>query len=143
METPTPTVRTFVTVDGTKYELVDFDKMTWPETKVAKQVSGMNLAQMEQGCLGMDPDAWFAWVLVSIRRQQPRLTERDLEQMIGDTPLVAIVETVEREEPEVSHPDVPPDLSPDTSSTSTPLSSNGSGESTLPPSMPVISGSQD
>lgn len=85
---PRPAERVYVTVNETRYELVQTSKLTFPETKEAKRISGMPLVDMEVALGKADPDAWFAWMYVSIRRTQPTLTERQLEQAIGDTPIV-------------------------------------------------------
>lgn len=104
---PRPAERVFVTVDDLRWELVPTDKLTFPEAKEVKRVCEMSLAELEEGLKVIDGDAWFAWIYVSIRRKQPKLTVAELEQMIGDTPISAVIESVENETPEVAAPNPP------------------------------------
>jgi len=129
---PRPAERVYVTVNETRYELVQTSKLTFPETKEAKRISGMPLVDMEVALGKADPDAWFAWMYVSIRRTQPTLTERQLEQAIGDTPIVAIIESVEKEAPEVAAADPPAHAS--ASDASVQQNGKGSGEKIPEPS---------
>lgn len=144
MADPTPTKRVFVTVADTKWELVPTDKLTFPETKEIKRVTsspgvpGMSLGDLDAGIKSMDGDAWFAWLYVSIRRKSPTLTVAELEATIGDTPVAAVVETVEAEAPEVADPDPPAQAS--TSDADAQLNGNGSGEKTPPASIPATAG---
>lgn len=127
---PAPVSRVFVTIGGTRWEMVPTGKLTWPEAKEAKRVCGMPLVDMEAAIQKADPDAWFAWMLVSIRRQWPSLTERELETAIGDTPVAAVIETAESEMVEVSDP-LPPAQAPGNGADSE-KNGNGSGELTPP-----------
>jgi len=111
-DAPSPSKRAFVTINGQRWELVPTDKLTFPETKEAKRVSsdehgrnGMSLAELSEGIKSMDGDAWFAWMYVSIRRKWPTLTVTEFAEAIGDTPVAAVIETVEEEASEVADPD--------------------------------------
>jgi hypothetical protein len=125
---PRPAARVYVTVNEQKIELVPTAKLTWPETKEAKRVSGMPLVEMEEGLQKADPDAWFAWIYVSLRRVYPKTTEAELEAAIGDTPIIAVIESVEEEAPEVAAPDPPAFPSPSVSAA--PRNGGDSGEKT-------------
>jgi hypothetical protein len=127
---PRPATRVYVTVNEQKVELVPTSKLTWPEVREAKRVSGMALVDLEQGLKDADPDAWFAWIYVSLRRAYPSTTEAELEAAIGDVPMVAVIESVEGEASEVAAPDPP--ASPFTSASDEPTNENGSGETTPP-----------
>jgi hypothetical protein len=97
----------YVTVDGQRWQMVPLEKLTWPETKELKRLSEMPMAVASKALKQSDPDAWFAWLYVSIRRQRPTLTEAELTAAIGDTPLMAVIATAEEEAPEVAAPDPP------------------------------------
>lgn len=136
---PHPAKRAYVTIDGRRWELVPTNKLTFPETKEAKRVSGgMSLVEIEQGVENADPDAWFAWLYVSIRREWPALTVAELERAFADTPLVAVIATVEARAPEVADPN-PPAQAPPSGADELP-NGNGSGEKTQQPSTPETSG---
>lgn len=108
MADPRPAERVYVTVNDVRYELVPVDKLTFPELKEVKQVSdGMTLVELEQGLAKVDGDAWFAWIYISQRRSKVPMSADELAQAIGDTPIIAVIETVEREAPEVAAPDPP------------------------------------
>lgn len=124
-----PTSRVYVTVGGHDYELVPTAKLTFPETKEAKRISGgMALVDLEQGIQKSDPDAWFAWIYVSVRRATPTITEQELIDQIGDTPIVAVIGSVREEALEVATPDPPAPTS--TSGGETTPNGSGSGETT-------------
>jgi hypothetical protein len=130
---PEPAFRSYVTINELRWELVPTDKLTWPEVKEAKRVSGMALLDMEGGLLKADPDAWFAMLFVSIRRQWPTLTEKELEDAIGDTPIMAVLDSIEKEAPEVAGP-VPPAKQPEPPTSVKRPDENGSGDETRQPS---------
>ena len=98
----------------------------------------MPLVDMEQAIQKADADAWFAWMYVSIRRQWPALTEKMLEDAIGDTPVVAVIETVEREAHEVAAP-LPPVRAPESGAVEL-RNGSGFGEPTPLPSTLATSG---
>jgi hypothetical protein len=104
-----PLERVYVTLGGRRWELVMTGKLTFPETRTLKRVSGgMSLTEVEEGINNVDPDAWFAWIYVSIQREQPSFTVAELEAAIGDTPVVAVIASVEKEgASEVAAPDPP------------------------------------
>lgn len=133
-----PAKRLFVTIAEVRWELVPTGKLTWPETVEAKRISGMPIVDMEVGIGKADPDAWFAWMYVSIRRKRPTLTEAELMAAIGDTPLVAVIESVEEEGPEVADPD--PLAQPLTSDDAAEPNGSGSSEKIPPLSIPETSG---
>jgi hypothetical protein len=97
MEEQTPDTLTYVTLGGDRYELVPTAKLTFPEIRLIKKMTGMSLVELETGLAGADPDAWFAWLFVSMRRQHPTIQESDLENLIGDSPLLAVIEAVKSE----------------------------------------------
>jgi hypothetical protein len=139
MSDPRPAKRVYVTIAEVRHELVPTSKLTFPETKVMKRVSeGMALVEIEQGIAKADPDAWFAWIYVSLRRKRPTLTVEELETAIGETPIVAVINSAEDEASEVADPD-PPAQRLANGSDEQP-SDNGSGEKTQPPSIPAIAG---
>jgi hypothetical protein len=63
-----PEARVYVTVDGQRWQMVPLEKLTWPETKELKRLSEMPMAVASKALKQSDPDAWFAWLYVSIRR---------------------------------------------------------------------------
>lgn len=132
IDDPHPAARVYVTVGGKRWELTPTNKMTWPEAKEAKRICGLALVDMEAAIQKADPDAWFAWLFVSIRRQWPALTEADLTHAIGDTPIVAVIETVEDDAPEVAFPDPPASAS--VSDATANGNDSDSGSTTLLPS---------
>lgn len=127
-----------ITVDGREWVLVPTDKLTFPEIREVKRVSGgMNLAQFEEGVAGYDADAWFAWIYVSIRREWPKLTVAELEHAIGDAPLAYVIGSVKGGDDDA--PEVAPGPPAGGGTTPAPASSNGS-EPTPEPSTPGTSG---
>jgi hypothetical protein len=101
-----PASRVFLTLKDMRWELIPTGKLTFPETKEAKRVSGgMSLVDLEAGIAKADSDAWFAWMFVSIRRVHPTLTEAELMGAIGDTSVVDLIAGLEREAPEAATPD--------------------------------------
>ena len=107
MEPIAPEQRTYITVNERRWELVPPAKFTWSEAREAKRVSGgMTLIELEEGIPTFDPDAWFAWIYVSVKREWPTVTVVELEAAIGDTPLTAVLGTLEADGAEV------PDASP-------------------------------
>lgn len=135
MADPSPAKRVYVTVNEIRYELVPTDKLTFPETKEAKRVSeGMSLAEIEEGIKNVDPDAWFAWMYVSIRRSWPKLTPAELTQAIGDTPIAAIIESVEEEASEVAGGDPPAQRLPSVE----PVQQNGNGSGEKTPELSTL-----
>jgi len=139
MSEPRPAVRITIPIGGVVRDLIPTEKLTLPELKTVKRVSGgMALADFEDGLKKGDGDAWLAWIYVSLLRVQPTLTVQELEQVIGDEPLIGLVEKVEREAPEVAQPD-PPDLTSSNGSAAT-TNDNGSGGKTPEPSTAAISG---
>lgn len=128
---PRPTKTVVVTIDGQRWEMTPLDKLTFPETKELKRVSdGMSLKEVGEGIEGIDGDAWFAWMYVSIRRKCPTLTVAELEAAIGDTPVGAIVEAAETVAPEGADADPPAPASANDALEQ--QNDNGSGEKTLP-----------
>jgi hypothetical protein len=105
---PSPAKRAYVTVADITYELVATEKLTFPESRELKRVSGgMSLAEAEKGINSLDTDAWFAWMFVSIKREWPTLTTDELESAIGETPILAVIKSVTQEVPEVANQDPP------------------------------------
>lgn len=139
MEEKRPAQRVYVTVGHREFLVVATDKLSMPELREAKRISGMPLADMEVAFAKADPDAWTAMLYVSIRRVEPTLTVEDLDRMFGDTPLMAIVETIRDETPEVAVPD--PLASTSTNDNNDQKNELDSGEKILPVSTPVTSGS--
>ena len=131
-----PETRTVFKIGESPYELVPPAKMSYPELRELKRVSqGMTPAEVERALVDSDPDAWFATILVSMRRVAPQITEAKLEEMLGDRPLVSVIATLENEGPEVAD-DSPPEGEQG--------GRNGtvSGETTPQLSTLVVSGSQ-
>ena len=103
MEPIAPEQRTYITVNERRWELVPPAKFTWAEAREAKRVSGgMTLIELEEGIPTFDPDAWFAWIYVSVKREWPTVTVVELEAAIGDTPLTAVLGTLEADGAEVA-----------------------------------------
>lgn len=136
-----PAKRVLITLAGREWQLVPMHKLTLPESTEAKRLSGgMSLADMEEGIGKADSEAWFAWLFVSIRRQWPTLTVKDLEAAIGDIPLLEVIESVKVDDPEGHEVGRPPDSAPQ-SGADNPTSEDGSSEKTQAPSTPGTSGS--
>jgi hypothetical protein len=143
---PRPEPRAYVTIAETEWELVPTGKLSWPEAKEIKRVTaspgvpGMALVDLERGLASSDPDAWLAWIYISIRRTRATVTIAEIEALIGDTPVVAVIETVRRDAPEVAAPDPPARTSENASVEQ--KNGSGSGEKIQPPSTPVTVGNQ-
>lgn len=128
-----------VKIGESKYEIVPVHKMNWPELRALKRLAGMPPNDVGAAMSGLDPDAWFAILYVSIKRVSPALTEEKLEQMLVDHPLVEIVATAEQIPAETPLP--PPPASPSVEPSVEPEPS--SGDATPPASTPDPSGLQD
>lgn len=133
-----PGERRYVTLQEARYELAPIEKLTFPESKLVKSMCGMGLGSFGQAIQDLDGDAWFAYLFVSIRRQHPSFTEADLDRLVGDTPLIVVIETLADETPEVALPD-PPAL-PSLSGDGDPKNGNGSGETIPQPSTLATAG---
>jgi hypothetical protein len=138
-----PTSRVFVTLKDTRYELIPTGKLTFPETREAKRISGgMSLVDLEAGIAKADADAWTAWLFVSIRRMHP-VTEAELAAAIGDTSVVDLIAGLERAAPEAATPDPLGSAGPEPPNGPAGLpNENGSSETTPELSTPGISGAQ-
>ena len=135
-KTATPRRRATFRIGESSYELVSVQEMTWPELRVLKSIAGMSPVKAEEGLLEADPDAWFAFAFVSIRRTAPQLTRERLEQMLQENKLVAIMESLEAGEMD---PPLPPEPAP-TSVEPTSTGAEPSGEPTQLSSTPATSG---
>jgi hypothetical protein len=67
------------TVNGRRYELAPTDTLTFGEQRTIKRVSGVTAPDLDNALYDMDQDAWFALLLVSMRRQRPETSEEELE----------------------------------------------------------------
>jgi hypothetical protein len=83
-----------VTINELEWDLVTPDKFTIPECREVKKVVGLTPAELESGLQAMDVDSWLAWFYISIRRQMPHLTMRELEESIGDLPVADLYTSV-------------------------------------------------
>lgn len=120
---PRPGRRSYLPLADRRWTLVPIDKLTVPELRLVKSVApGMGLGQLERGLSDGDAEAWFAWLLVSMRREDDKVTPTLLEKMIGETPLFELIESVETETlGEATEPD------PESSPSPTGSSVNGDG----------------
>lgn len=118
-----------ITVAGSRYEFVKVEHMTWPELRVLKRLSGMSPLDAERAIMGVDPDAWYAFLFVAISRVAPQLTEAKLDEMLAKSPpLVEIMGSMERS-PGVDVP-VPPSVPASTPDERTGPLSTSSGDET-------------
>ncbi len=67
------------TVNGRAYQIADTDRLTFGEQRALKRLSGIATADFDDALIAMDADAWFALLLVSMRRDRPDATEAELE----------------------------------------------------------------
>ncbi len=75
-----------ITFDKVDYEVARTESWTWPEARLAKQVSGgMSIAQIEQGVAEADPDAVLAFVTVTVRRAWPEATPDHIRRRLDET----------------------------------------------------------
>jgi hypothetical protein len=73
-----------VTVGGLPYELLNPDDLDFGQQRRLKRYSGgMGIAEIVRGLQGgaMDPDAWFALILLSVQEKNPTFSEADLEKL--------------------------------------------------------------
>lgn len=93
------------------YEVVSTQDMDFEEARIVKRLTGgMGLGTYEAAIADGDPDAWFAQVFISLRRTNPQITEKKVEELLSGQKLVAIYKSLERVE-EVE-PDPPASLPP-------------------------------
>lgn len=123
--------RLYLPLFGQRWELVPTGKLLPAELKELKRVTRLALVPFEQALNDADIDAWAAWIYISIRRVNPHITIPDVERELEQKPLVEVMESIERETPEVVDP-VPPDGQ----------AGDASGLTTQPVSTPASSGPQ-
>lgn len=93
-----------VHISDRDWTLVPIEKLSFKEARELKRASGgMTPAEVMRGVEGLDADATFAWLYVSIRREWPSLTMEELEHAIGDTSVVDVVSSItDMDAPEVA-----------------------------------------
>lgn len=134
---PEPAARATVRIANRDWEIVPIEKFTWPETRLLKEASGgMGAVECGKRLADGDPEAWLAYFFVCLKRHWPRLTLQELEEAIGDRPLVEVIESVQEATPEVAA-GPPVELAPERE----PQKGANSGEQTRPPLTPGTSGS--
>jgi hypothetical protein len=68
------------TVNGRSYQIAVVDELSFGEQRAIKRISGgITARDLDDALHAMDPDAWFALLLVSMRRDRPETTEEELE----------------------------------------------------------------
>jgi hypothetical protein len=92
-----------IQVDGRTYPLLALsgDEFTWDEWREVKRLSGGILPPDFTAALaGMDPDAWRALVLLSVRRHNPAIPDDVLANTNFAETLQGWMEAMERESEE-------------------------------------------
>lgn len=115
------------TIDGRSYALVPFPDLTLAECRELKRISGMTPLAAEDAMGEVDPDAWCAMLLISMRRVDPSVRDTDLEEVRPVQLLSALAEAVRANEEADA---VPP----------TPISTAGGGKASSRATTRAVSG---
>ena len=98
-----------ITFDQIDYDVVRTDAWTWPEARLAKQVSGgMSIADIERGVAEADPDAVLAFVTVTVRRSWPDAAPDHIRRRLDETG-VSVASVIEGMLASVANDSIAPD----------------------------------
>lgn len=95
------------------YEVVSTRDMDFDEARIVKRLTGAGLGSYELAIADGDPDAWFAQILISLRRTNPRITEQQVNELLEGKTLVAIYKSMKEAEEDEPVPPVSAPLSDD------------------------------
>ena len=87
-----------IKLNGRGYPLLLLDALTWKEWREAKRMSGVNPANFFTALKELDPDAWTAYVLISVRRENPAILDDALDDENFMEAITAWLATVTDEE---------------------------------------------
>lgn len=97
-------------VGGRKYTLVNIDELNFREQRELKALSGMPLAVFGDALGAADADAWWAVLMVSMRRVEPRGVNH--EAILADANFTAIVKGLGEAASDAGDDDNPPAPAP-------------------------------
>ncbi|MCC6743426.1 MAG: hypothetical protein IT175_06160 [Acidobacteria bacterium] len=98
-----------IKIGGRSYPIEGVKALTWKERRELKRLTGMTPAEFDEVFEQGDPDAWYGYVLVNIRRTDPTFPDDGLDDTNFDEAIGSWVASLK--EPDEGDA-VPPDGSP-------------------------------